>query len=44
MSLLTGFMTLLAIVPLFSVLFMLIVRGGEKLSCRCLPNCPRPRA
>jgi phosphate transport system permease protein len=40
MSLLTGLMTLVAIVPLFSVLFMLIVRGGERLSVSLFTELP----
>jgi phosphate transport system permease protein len=40
LSVLTGAMTLLAMVPLFSVLLMLIVRGGERLSVELFTQLP----
>jgi phosphate transport system permease protein len=40
MSTLTALMTLLAMVPLFSVLFMLVVRGGEELSVALFTELP----
>jgi phosphate transport system permease protein len=40
MSALTGFMTLLAMVPLFSVLLMLIYRGGQRLSLALFTELP----
>jgi phosphate transport system permease protein len=40
MSGLTGFMTLIALVPLFSVLIMLIVRGGERLGVALFTELP----
>jgi phosphate transport system permease protein len=35
-----GFMTLLALVPLFSVLIMLIIRGGQRLSIALFTELP----
>ena len=32
-----------ALVPLFSVIWMLLWRGGQKLSLACSRNCLRPR-
>src|SRR5262249_55790723 len=40
MSCLTGFLTLLAMIPLFSVLIMLLVRGGERLSVALFTELP----
>jgi phosphate transport system permease protein len=40
MSVLVGLMTFLAMVPLFSVLIMLIVRGGERLSVGLFTELP----
>jgi phosphate transport system permease protein len=40
MSVLTGIMTLLAIVPLASVLYMVIVRGGKRLSLSLFTELP----
>jgi phosphate transport system permease protein len=40
MSVLTGCMTLLALIPLFSVLFMLAWRGGRRLSVGLLTELP----
>jgi phosphate transport system permease protein len=40
LSVLTGAMTLLAMVPLFSVLIMLIVRGGRRLSLALFTDLP----
>jgi phosphate transport system permease protein len=40
MSILTGVMTLIAIVPLFSVLFMLAWRGGQRLSLTLFTDLP----
>ena len=40
MSLLTGLMTVAALFPLFSVLYLLIVRGGRQLSLAVLTELP----
>jgi phosphate transport system permease protein len=40
MSVLVGMMTLLAMIPLFSVLFMLIVRGGKRLGVSLFTELP----
>src|SRR5262249_47547899 len=40
LSMVTGAMTVLACVPLFSVLLMLLWRGGVKLSCQLLTALP----
>lgn len=40
MSVLTAAMTLIAVVPLVSVLYMLIVRGGERLSLALFTELP----
>jgi phosphate transport system permease protein len=40
MSVVTGVMALVALVPLFSVLFMLIWRGGQRLSGRLFTELP----
>jgi len=40
MSLLTGIMSVLAMVPLFSVLIMLIYRGGQRLSVSLFTELP----
>ncbi|MCM2374233.1 phosphate ABC transporter permease PstA [Aporhodopirellula aestuarii] len=40
LSLLTGFVTVVACVPLFSVLFMLIYRGGKRLSLSLFTQTP----
>jgi phosphate transport system permease protein len=40
LSVLTGAMTLLAVVPLASVLYMLIVRGGQRLSLALFTELP----
>jgi phosphate transport system permease protein len=40
MSVLTGLMSILAMVPLFSVLFMLIWRGGQRLSLALFTELP----
>jgi len=40
LSVLVGLMTITALVPLFSVIFMLLVRGGKKLSMSALTELP----
>jgi phosphate transport system permease protein len=40
LSCVTGFLTLLAMIPLFSVLIMLLVRGGERLSIALFTELP----
>ncbi len=40
LSILTGIATLIACVPLFSVLFMLVYRGGKTLSLACFTELP----
>jgi phosphate transport system permease protein len=40
LSFLTTSLTLLALVPLFSVVYMLFVRGGRKLSMACFTQLP----
>jgi phosphate transport system permease protein len=40
MSVLTGLMTLLAVVPLASVLYMVIVRGGKRISLTLFTELP----
>jgi phosphate transport system permease protein len=40
MCVLTGLMTLVAMVPLFSVLYMLIVRGGQRLNLALFTDLP----
>jgi phosphate transport system permease protein len=40
LSVLTGIATIIACVPLFSVLFMLIYRGGRTLSLSCFTELP----
>lgn len=40
LSVLVGGMTLLALIPLFSVVLMLLVRGGKKLSILCFTQLP----
>lgn len=37
---LTALLTVLAMVPLFSVIFMLVVRGGKRLSVACFTQLP----
>ncbi len=40
LSTLVGGMTILALIPLFSVVLMLLVRGGKKLSILCFTQLP----
>ena len=40
MSTLTTVLTIVAMIPLFSVVYMLLVRGGSKLSAACFTQLP----